>query len=212
MALSSDEVHVWWARLRFDHWGGPSDARDRRRFASERGRALARRVLARYVGGEWEITVGEHGRPRLTGSAVGDLDFNLAHSATIVVVAVARGTVGVDVEDLAKPAPLDVAARFFAPSEIAAIGDDSRRFYEHWVLKEAYVKARGIGLRVPLDRFAFHFGFGLDPPRVAFAPPIDDDAARWWFALVEPAPGHVAAVARRDPPSPPRLLVREDIC
>ena len=45
VSLSSDEIHVWWHPL----VGGPSDPRDRRRFASERGRALVRRVLSRYV-------------------------------------------------------------------------------------------------------------------------------------------------------------------
>jgi 4'-phosphopantetheinyl transferase len=203
VSLSSDEIHVWWTPLA----GGPSDPRERRRHASERGRALVRRVLSKYASvapDDWKFTVGEHGRPRVTS---GDLDFNLAHSATLAIVAVARGTVGVDVEDLGA-APLDVAQRFFAPSEIAAIGDDSRRFYQHWVLKESYGKARGVGLRLPLDRIAFT----LDgPPRISFAPPIDDDPARWWFALVEPTPLHLCAVAWRDPPAQPRLLVRQQI-
>lgn len=215
MSLSSDEIHLWFAPLS----GAPSDPRDRRRHASESGRALVRRVLSRYADvapADWSFVAGEHGRPRVVGAALGDIDFNLAHSDTLAMVAVGRGAVGVDVEDLARPAPLDVAGRFFAQSEIEELmalppERQSRRFYEYWVLKESYLKARGLGLRLPLDRFAFARG-DVGAPRVSFAAPIDDDPARWWFALVEPTARHVAAVAWRDPPPQPRLLVREEIC
>lgn len=214
MKLRSDEIHVYWARLD----GAPLDPRDRRRHASEVGRKLVRAVLSRYADvapDDWAFAADEHGRPRALGGALGDVDFNLSHSATLAVCAVARGAVGVDVEDLAPPAPLEVAARFFAPSEARALLAEpaerqSRRFYEYWVLKESYLKARGVGLRLPLDRFAFDLA-DVAAPRVSFVAPIDDDAARWWFALFAPTPNHVAAVARRDSPSPPRLVAREQI-
>lgn len=214
MKLASDEIHLYWARLD----GGPADPRDRRRHASEVGRKLVRQVLSRYADvapDEWTFAADEHGRPRVVGSALGDIDFNLSHSETLAVCAIARGAVGVDVEDLARPAPLDVAARFFAPSEAQALLAEpaerqSRRFYEYWVLKESYGKARGLGLRLPLDRFAFDLR-DTATPRVSFASPIDDDEARWWFALVEPTAHHVAAVAKRDPSPSPRLVVREQV-
>lgn len=214
MKLASDEIHVFWARLGDE----PVDPRARRRHASEVGRKLVRTVLSRYADvapDDWTFAADEHGRPRALGTALGDIDFNLSHSETLAVCAVARGAIGVDVEDLARPAPLDVAARFFAPSETEALLAEpaerrSRRFYEYWVLKESYLKARGLGLRLPLDRFAFDLG-DMATPRVSFVAPIDDDAARWWFALFEPTPHHLAAVAKRDPPLSPRLVAREQI-
>jgi len=210
--VNRDEVHLWWTPLDRDP-GAPADLRSRKKHASAVGDTLVRRVLSQYAAvapEDWSFAAGEHGRPRAighAGDALGDLDFNLSHDSALALVGVARGTVGVDVEAITTPAPLEVA-EFFAPSEARALAslppaEQPRRFFETWVLKEAYAKARGLGLRLALDGFAFEFGDGA--PRLSCA---GDDPARWWFALVEPAPGHVAAVAWRDPPPEPRLVVR----
>lgn len=229
--LGAGEVHLWF--VRFERVDEPLRERCRRvlgaderrragRFFAPRHRhafvvshALVRDVLSRYAAvppAAWSFVADERGRPRAVEPALGDVDFNLAHSDTLALVAVARGRVGADVEDLARPAPLEVAGRFFAPSEVQALLAEPperqpRRFYEYWVLKESYLKARGLGLALPLDRFAFALDGG--EPRVSFGAPIDDDPARWWFALAAPTPQHLAAVALRDPPSPPRLALRE---
>jgi 4'-phosphopantetheinyl transferase len=71
-------------------------------------------------------------------------------------------------------------------------------FFDYWTLKEAYIKARGFGLALPLADFAFR----LSPPsapRIAFEPALDDDPATWQFFQDWPTPLHRLAVAvRRD--------------
>src|SRR6185503_1727872 len=89
-----------------------------------------------------------------------DLEFNLSHSGALALVAAARGRpVGVDVERH-RPGveTLEIAARFFTPRELGALralDADGRvaGFFLCWTRKEAYVKARGEGLTVPLDAF-----------------------------------------------------------
>jgi 4'-phosphopantetheinyl transferase len=83
-----------------------------------------------------------------------------------------------------------------------------RRFYEYWTLKESYIKARRLGLSLPLDRFAFD----LDSERVArisFLPPIEDDASRWQFTLLTPTKRHLVAVGLRDQLPDLRIVTRE---
>ncbi len=66
-------------------------------------------------------------------------------------------------------------------------------FFRLWTLKEAYIKAHGGGLSLPLDRFAFT----LSPPVIAFAPGFPDDPAVWQFSTVTPTPTHILSVAVR---------------
>tara|TARA_B110000977_G_scaffold6563_1_gene9168 strand:+ start:3509 stop:4330 length:822 start_codon:yes stop_codon:yes gene_type:complete len=126
-------------------------------------RAMLRTVLARYVEDEvLQISLGAHGRPQLVGES--DLSFNLSHSRDRVVVAVTRlGVVGVDVEYAARQRRVEkLIARYFSQREqsaLLALPESSRlpRFYALWALKEAYIKARGLGLAIPLADFSFSF-------------------------------------------------------
>ncbi|HQW90080.1 MAG TPA: 4'-phosphopantetheinyl transferase superfamily protein, partial [Nitrospira sp.] len=110
-----------------------------------------------------------HGKPALSGQscAVQDIQFSLSHSGAYAVVAVAAGrAVGVDVE-VRRPDvdALKLAERFFAAGEaqqiIQAQGDAQQRlFYRSWTAKEAYLKGRGVGLSLGLDRFEILFDDG----------------------------------------------------
>ena len=127
-------------------------------------RALVRLTLSRYAPvppEAWRFGVGGHGKPFIEGETHG-LSFNVAHTRGLVLCAVASERVlGVDVEHTAVRAePHALAEQFFAEAEVEAlrplVGDELReRFLAIWTLKEAYAKARGLGLSLPLARYGF---------------------------------------------------------
>jgi 4'-phosphopantetheinyl transferase len=114
------------------------------------------------------------------------------------VVSVAHEPVGVDVERMdRRTETVRLAERYFAPSEVRALralpaAEQPRRFFAYWTLKESYIKARGLGLALPLDQFAFH----LDDEaiRIAFDPRLVDNPARWRFALLDAPPCYTLTV------------------
>ena len=176
--------------------------RDRLRFLVTR--ALVRSVLSRYAPGapaDWRFDANAYGRPSLrspTGIAA-SIAFNLSHTADMVVMAVGHGcALGVDVEHvLRRAAPLEVAAQYFSSAEVAALQalpahQQTARFFSLWTLKEAYIKARGMGLSIALDQFGFAFDGGA--PTLSVAPGLGDDAGRWHFWQHQLAPEYLLAV------------------
>ena len=95
--------------------------------------------------------------------------------------------VGIDVESVGRRVEmLALSRRFFAVSEHAGLedlgGEEQReRFFTLWTLKEAWLKARGLGLTIPLDDFAFQVEDG--PPRISFGPQLDEEPEDWQFRL-----------------------------
>ena len=162
-------------------------------------------MLGRYVSvasADWRFAAGVHGKPyvahpRLTPP----IHFNLANTTGLIacVVSVAHEAVGVDVErtqELTEAMPL--AERYFAASEVQALralpaAEQPRRFVAYWTLKESYIKARGLGLALPLDQFSFRVDDGRI--RVDFDPRLADDPTRWRFSLLDMSPQHVLAVS-----------------
>jgi 4'-phosphopantetheinyl transferase len=188
------------------------------------GRALIRHALSRRAAAlphGWRLVAGAHGRPEVDGPAGGPrLRFSLSHTAEVVACAVTVGDdVGLDVERVdADRADLAVARQLFAPAEfqaLAALPAAARaaRFFDYWTLKEAYVKACGRGLSVPLDAF----WFALPPApgaaiRIAFAQALADDPARWRFDQRRLAGDHVLAVAVAGPPGRGPLSLSVEPC
>ena len=89
--------------------------------------------------------------------------------------------------------------RHFAPDEVRDLralpaDDQPRAFFDYWTLKEAYIKARGMGLSLPLDQFAFALHDG-QPPTIRFAPGFDDVEERWQFWQAWPTATHRLALA-----------------
>lgn len=120
--------------------------------------AMLRRLLADVLHcSPQDLKFGrrEFGKPYLPGSS---LEFNLSHSEEYAVLAVLQGgEVGLDVEDEARSVDWQrLAPRYFAPPEaqrVLSLPDGKRAFFETWTAKEAYIKAIGTGLTLPLDQF-----------------------------------------------------------
>jgi 4'-phosphopantetheinyl transferase len=198
-----------------------ADERERAgRFVHERNRreyiaahALTRAMLSHFGGlppQAWRFVLGPHGKPEID-PALGRpwLRFNLSHTRGAVSCAVLHERrIGVDIEALGRdPRDMSVADRFFAPAEVAqlrAVSESAREemFLRIWTLKEALIKAVGLGISLGLDRFAFT----LDPLGVRFAPEITAHDAAWRFHALRPTATHLLAVAL-DGDAPVRLRV-----
>ena len=178
---------------------------DRRQFLITR--ALVRTMLSRYAAlapHDWRFVTNRYGRPEVVARPAGvpDLRFNISHTEGLIACAVTVGReVGVDVENLNRKVTHDIPGRFFAPRELADLrslpdAEQPRAFFDYWTLKEAYIKARGFGLALPLSDFAFC----LRPPAaptIAFEPALDDDPASWQFYQASPTPTHRLGLAVR---------------
>jgi 4'-phosphopantetheinyl transferase len=153
------------------------------------GRALLRHALSQHApGGRWRFAPDAYGCLALVGASIGAPRFNLSHAEGLVVCAVADMTVGVDVEkaDERRTDP-GIWRHYFAPAEVAALTAlppeaRTERFFTYWTLKEAYIKARGLGVSIPLHDFWFHVEEHGAPVSIAFAPELADDPGRWRFA------------------------------
>jgi 4'-phosphopantetheinyl transferase len=196
-------------------------ARDRETFTV--AHALLRRVLSRYAEvppRDFCFDLGPQGRPELSAglrSQLPPLRFNLSHTHGLAAVAVTlERDIGVDVETLARPAPLEIIDHYFAPAEVAALralptAEQSERFFVYWTLKEAYIKARGLGLALPLQHFAFALVSG-QPIGIHFSPELDDEPRRWSFAAWPLGDRYRAAIAVRSDGQPIKLcrLLEDD--
>jgi 4'-phosphopantetheinyl transferase len=179
--------------------------RDRDRFVTRR--AVLRTILGGYLRrepAEVEFLYGRHGKPALAGPAGKELSFSLSHSGSAALYAVAPGAeIGVDVEALRPWVDADdVAEQFFSRREVAtlrALPEPPRSSctLACWTRKEAFVKAHGDGLSIPLDQFDVALAPGEPPAllRTAWDP---NEAGRWsLFDLTAEHPGHVSALAAR---------------
>jgi 4'-phosphopantetheinyl transferase len=215
--LEEDEVHVWRVslqrseadviRLRDTLSADEAARADRFHFERDRrhfiaGRGLLRTLLAGYLGrrpAELRFAYGPHGKPLL--AETGPLRFNLAHSQGLALIAITLGReVGVDVEWLDRTIRHEeIAQRFFSPREQAALAAlpaelRAEAFFLCWTRKEAYLKAHGGGLSVPLDSFDVSLTPGA-PAELLEVRGKPVEAGRWSLLALEPGPGYVGAVA-----------------
>lgn len=177
-------------------------AKDRRSYITAHW--LLRHVLSAYVPvrpESWEFARTPHGKPFLSESSEHQgIFFNLSHTAGMVVTAVTcLGQVGVDVETVRPRDHLNLARRYFAPLEISqleslAAEEQPHSFFRLWTLKEAYIKARGLGLAMDLASFGFPDVLGEDI-RIEFADGMEETPSDWSFFRHEPDPLHKIAVA-----------------
>jgi len=177
--------------------------RDRERFIVARG--LLRAILGRYLNRAPECLsffYGSHGKPALAGESDDDaICFNVSHSDGVALYAVTRGhEVGIDIERIRLDLPVvEIAERFFSPREAATIRtlpteEQYRTFFRYWTRKEAYIKAGGEGLSLPLDQFDVSPAPG-EPGTLLGAQQDPSEASHWSLWELTPDPGYVAAVA-----------------
>jgi 4'-phosphopantetheinyl transferase len=194
--ILSSEEHARRQRLVF--------AKDRHRDLVTR--ALVRTTLSRFAQvdpRDWLFGNNGYGRPTLDPSH-SSLCFNIAHSGNWVVMAVGHDIeIGVDIEYCRRPAPLEFADFYFAKSEASDLGQLSAnerplRFFELWTLKESYIKARGLGLSIPLNSFAFDL---RKPGSIALdcQAECDRNPEDWRFLLSRSDACHLLALCFRAP-------------
>ena len=220
-SLTTDDVHVWRIALemRDPHLTSLREIladderrraerfhfeKDRRHFIA--GRGALRMLLSRYLNQSPEavrFAYGNYGKPRLADETNAiDLRFNLTHSHGLALLAVTSGRdIGVDVEhlrDLERDGE-PLAGRFFSPREAAVLRSlppELRReaFFHCWTRKEAYIKANGKGLSLPLDQFDVTLRPG-EPAMLLATQHEPDEARRWSMQSLLPAEGYVGALA-----------------
>jgi 4'-phosphopantetheinyl transferase len=178
------QVDIWHCRTsgmvfedekkRYEHYLTSEEQERAGKFLFEKDRlnCLLSRVLLRLSlswycpnvnAKNWRIVADNNGKPYLD-SAIGEhgVEFNISHSGDIVICAITRaGPVGIDIETAKIMHDLrGFSRRFLAPEEFSSVNsrffsEQSRFFFRLWTLKEAYLKAIGSGLSIPLDNFCF---------------------------------------------------------
>lgn len=172
---------------------------DTERFIASHG--SLRLIVSSYIGltpSSFHFEVTDNGKPYLAGN---EINFNLTHSGSMALVAVTRGRrIGIDVERINSDVEYDqIALNFFSEVEnecLWALPADLKceAFYRCWVLKEAYVKARGDGLSLSLSEFDVQFLPGQGP-RLCQVRGEPGEEGRWLLCLQDFGDGYLAAVA-----------------
>ncbi|MEW6237226.1 MAG: 4'-phosphopantetheinyl transferase superfamily protein [Candidatus Omnitrophota bacterium] len=213
LILCPQEVHVWRAhlditpqtlgrfylllseeeRVRTDRFCFP---KHRNRFIASHG--ALREILSRYLSiDSQEIAYrnNDYGKPYLANSPI---EFNLSHSHLMALIAVAeRRRIGVDVEWMRENIEYEsIARRFFSPQEAANI-KSIPSFFHCWTRKEAYIKAQGMGLSIPLDSFEVSTDPNDEEVRLTIHDPANE-RERWTIKTIDVKEGYAAAAAVED--------------
>lgn len=215
-ALLSEEESVRWQRFRLE--------RSRREYLATH--ALARMALSHsrpVAPRDWRFVTNAYGKPAPAPEC--GLRFNLSNSIGLAVCLVldARVEVGVDVEARSRAAEIaEVEYKVFSAAELAQVDalietERPDRYLSLWTLKEAYIKARGMGMALPLREISFLFDSAGDV-RLEAADGVDEDVSRWRFRRLDYAGHRIAMVwegepgrglelrEARPPMSPPTLI------
>jgi 4'-phosphopantetheinyl transferase len=213
LQLCSGEIDVWRADLecppsvlekyRASLSVDEQERADRFYFREDRNHYIASRGILRLLLGwytnrranDLRFDYGAQGKPSLGNHVNSAVTFNLSHSQGLAVYAFAlRRQLGVDVERIRPNIAIEeIAERYFSPNEMSELravppGDRREAFFLCWTRKEAYIKARGEGLRIALDSF----DVSLTPGTPAkFRGGVNEG---WNLAAFRAAPGCPAAL------------------
>jgi len=219
--LGPDTVHVWnayWPPSEEEtgwplDWLSEDERQRMRRFRAERkrrefafGRLWLRGLLGSYLDcapAQVQFAYTERGRPYLPAEGPEGLQFNLSHSGARAVCGLVRGrAIGIDIERTGGVEPRDrIARRFFSPFEYRAIHDlpeplQAAAFFRCWTSKEAFLKARSLGLAGHLQSFEVE----PDPRRTPALLDVRGDpheAGEWSLRPIETGEGYDGVCAVR---------------
>ncbi|MGK0372960.1 MAG: 4'-phosphopantetheinyl transferase [Glaciecola sp.] len=227
LSILPNEIHLWFVYSEqiqdsellasYRNIISLTEARKNSRFLFEKGRqqhlitrALVRSVLSEYIGsvspGEWEFTQNEYGKPEVLPVMLPfPLKFNLSHAKSMIVLAVSNGQeVGVDVESVDRDIASDKLANYaFSKKEYEQLKQVEaaffqERFFDFWTFKEAYIKACGMGLSIPLDSFSFIFSEtnkNMNKVSIKFEKERRDDPKYWKFWQIKPCKKFTVSLA-----------------
>jgi 4'-phosphopantetheinyl transferase len=220
LIIREDEAHVWLADLNLEPTllenlknalsTDELDRANRFHFDKDRhhfiaGRGFLRVILGRYLKlnpDSLKFIYTPHGKPKFANEVdYSYLKFNLSHSHGLALYAITLGReIGIDIERVRTNLSFEkIGKRFFAPAEIEALlalppSERIEGFFNCWTRKEAYIKAIGGGLFIPLSPFEVT----LNPADEAKIVSIKGDstlASYWSLYPLAPAPGYVGALA-----------------
>ena len=220
LRLGDDEVHVWRASLNqpaaalavFKQILSADELERAARFHFQTdrdhfvvARAVLRLILSSYLGiapEQLRFDFNAYGKPALAGATAGSaaLRFNLSHSRDLVIYGVARNReLGLDLEYVRDDFDTaQIAGQFFSLREVEALGAlprglQAEGFFRCWTRKEAYIKARGQGLSLPLTEFDVSLAPGEPAKLLSASDP--GEVSRWSLSEIAAAPGYMAAIA-----------------
>lgn len=171
-------------------------------------RALVRTALSAQCAvkpADWRFQTNEWGKPEVETPQ--ELQFNLSNCPGLVVCLIGWGyTIGVDAESFARANEiLELSEQVFSLEELTQLealppDERPRRALALWTLKEAYTKARGMGLSLPMRKFSFLFE-GEDEIRLELDAELKDTSDHWQFCLLEQAEHQIAIVTEHAAPT-----------
>ncbi|MGX9416888.1 4'-phosphopantetheinyl transferase family protein [Vibrio sp. WJH972] len=164
-------------------------------------RVFVRHVLSRYcslAAGQLVFSKESNGKPYLS-TPERTPHFNLSHTKGLLVCAVSdRLDVGIDVENITRTTDFEsIASQYFSNDENNRLNTKKLHarkayFYELWTLKEAYLKALGIGISVPLKSINFYENQSNGNKRVMI-----DDKGNTLFEVMKYGEEHLISVCAR---------------
>lgn len=184
------------------HWQRFRATRDQHQAIASRAlRRLALSAMEPVPPAFWKFKVADYGKPVLACKS--DLRFNLSNTPGLVAcLTTYRSEVGIDIVRMSDAELiLNMSSDVFSPLEQTQLstlcGDDRHmRACALWALKEAYIKASGQGLAIPLPDVSFHFS-DAGSIQMSLASSMHDRAARWQFCLLDHANHRVALMTER---------------
>jgi 4'-phosphopantetheinyl transferase len=216
LTLTNHETHVWRAELDCESTDPqqlfalltPDEQQKAARFHFEKdrnhysaARGLLRLILSSYLSEDprnLRFTYNPYGKPALDSNL---LQFNVSHSQGLALYAVARHhQVGIDLEYMRTDFGWrQIVEQYFSAQEFNALiqlpeSQQCRAFFDGWTRKEAYIKAKGQGLSIPLNQFDVALS-PAEPAALLRTQWDSDEAAQWTLHALHPAENYAGAIA-----------------